>query len=69
MHKFLLSRSILSQNFESVKSSEGFIFLVIQIHFPVLHSKTFSYLALLVQIMKIALQLGGRFRGRSDWSR
>jgi hypothetical protein len=30
MHKF-----ILSQNLESVKSSEGFIFLFIQIHFPV----------------------------------
>ena len=58
--------SILSQNFESVKSSEGFIFLVIQIHFPVDRSKTFSHLERLVQIMKISLQLGGHFRGRSD---
>jgi hypothetical protein len=66
MHKFLLSLSILSQNFESVKSSEGFIFLVIQIHFPVHRLKTFSHLAQLVQIMKISLQLGGRFRLRSD---
>jgi hypothetical protein len=69
MHKFLLSLLILSQNFESVKSSEGFIFLVIQIHFLVHRSKTFSHLARLVQIMKISLQLGGRFRGRSDWCR
>jgi hypothetical protein len=43
MHKLLLSLSILSQNFESVKSSEGFIFLVIQIHFPVRrYEKVFS---------------------------
>jgi hypothetical protein len=35
IHKLLLSLSILSQNFESVKFSEGFIFLIIQIHFPV----------------------------------
>ena len=43
MQKLLLSLSILSQNFESVKSSEGFIFLVIQFHFPVHRSKTFSH--------------------------
>ena len=43
MQKLLLSHSILSQNFESVKSSEGFIFLVIQFHFPVHRSKTFSH--------------------------
>jgi hypothetical protein len=57
---------IFSQNFESVESSEEFIFLVIQIHFPVDRSKTFSHLARLVQIMKISLQLGGRFRWGSD---
>jgi hypothetical protein len=39
----LLSLSILSQNFESVKSSEGFIYLVIQFYFPVHRSKTFSH--------------------------
>jgi hypothetical protein len=66
MHKFLLSLSILSKKIESVKSSEGFIFLVIQIHFPVHRSKTFSHLARLVQIMKISIQVGGRFRLRSD---
>jgi hypothetical protein len=63
MHKLLLSLSILSQNFESVKSSEGFIFLVIQIHFPVHRSKTFSHMARLAQIMTISLHLGGRFAG------
>jgi hypothetical protein len=69
MHTFLLSLSILSQYCESVKSSDGFIFLVIQIYFPVHRSKTFSHMARLVQIMKISLQLGGRFRGKSDWCR
>ena len=43
MQKLLLSLSILSQNFESVKSSEGFIYLVIQFYFPVHRSKTFSH--------------------------